>query len=109
MYELESVNMLMWITQIIWISQPLRLAKLDFTVRLLVLVAKVDSMVRPLLNSDSTDNVRFYGSLLSLCWLLYLVVNLRTCPYCILVYSVLGEVISYVLPDSAYPAMWYPT
>ena len=60
-YRLESVNRLTWITLIIWISQPLRLAKLDFTVRLLVLVAKLDSTVTLLLISDSTDNLRFHA------------------------------------------------
>ena len=64
-YGLESVNRLTWITQIIWISQPLHLAKLDFTARGLVLVAKLDSTVRLLLISDSTDNLRFHAQIIS--------------------------------------------
>ena len=55
-YGLESVNRLTWITQIIWISQPLRLAKLDFTVRLLVLVAKLDFTVRLLVLMAKLDS-----------------------------------------------------
>ena len=60
-FGLESVNQLTWIIQIIWISQPLRSAKLDFMARLLVLVAKLDSTVRLLLISDSRDNLGFYA------------------------------------------------
>ena len=76
-------------------SHPLRLAELDFIVILFVLVAKLDSTVRLLLISGSTDNLRFYTSSLSLYWLLYLLVTLHTRPYCIVVYSVLGVVTSY--------------